>query len=393
MKTRKLGVRGPEVSALGFGCMRLPVTGNRIDRPMASRMLLEAIDSGVNYIDTAFLYHNGESESFIADTITGHLRERVLIADKMPSWLIRKPSDFDRYFNLQRRKLKTDRIEVYLLHGLNARRWKELQSFDVLNWLSRRKESGDINYAGFSFHDNYECFENILDARVWDVCQIQYNFMNTEEQAGRKGLLKAYEQGVGVITMEPLFGGKLVNTPEPVKEVWSGSEHPDWNPAERALRWLWDQKEVGLVLSGMSTLKQVNENIRIASEAETACLSGSEKKLFRKARKAYESLRAVDCSGCGYCSPCPQGVDIPRNFSLYNRAVMYEDSESSRRGYEWMLKSFEIGITEKDNRAVNCISCRECEPRCPQSLKIGSLMPEIAADFSGKKNTAPRFSG
>ena len=385
MKKRKLGLRGPEVSPLGFGCMRLPVISDRIDRPAASAMLLEAIDAGTNYIDTAFLYHDGESETFIADTITGSRRDKVIIADKMPSWLIENSSDLDKYFNIQRRKLKSERIEVYLIHGLNSSRWKKIDETGVLDWFSRKKESGEISYTGFSFHDDYQSFENIIESWNWDVCQIQYNFMNVEYQAGVRGLKKAYEQGIGVIVMEPLFGGKLVHAPRAVKDVWMRSGHPEWTPAERALRWLWDQKEVGMVLSGMSSMEQVKENIKIASDADFEAFTTKEKLLFDDAREAYQSLKAISCTACDYCKPCPHGVDIPWNFELYNRAVMYENLEASRKSYQWMCTSYKIGVSETDKRAIHCVSCGECLPRCPQNLDIAKLMPEVAAVLAGER--------
>ncbi len=387
MKKRKLGHRGPEVSALGFGCMRLPVKGGCINRPAASAMFEKAIDSGVNYFDTAWLYHNGESESFIADTITGSRRDEVIIADKMPSWLIKDSADLDKYFDLQRKKLKSSRIEVYLIHGLNSERWITIQKTGVLDWLARKKETGEIAYTGFSFHDDYSCFETIIDAWDWDICQIQYNFMNTDYQAGIKGLIRAYDRGIGVISMEPLLGGKLVTAPKPVKEVWLKSGHQDWNPVERALRWLWDQKQIGMVLSGMNSMEHVNDNVRIASDAETGAFSVFEKNLYQEARAAYQSLQAINCTACDYCKPCPRGVDIPWNFNLYNRAVMYENLEASRKGYSWMQKSYEMGISKIDTRGIHCISCGDCMPKCPQNLNIASLMPEIAAVLGGEKST------
>ncbi len=387
MKKRKLGLKGPEVSILGFGCMRLPISKGKINRPEAESMLLQAIDAGVNYLDTAWLYHNGESETFIADTITGSRRDEVIIADKMPSWLIEDSADLDKYFDLQRKKLKSSRIEVYLIHGLNLERWNKIQKTGVLDWLTRKKESGEIGYTGFSFHDEYSSFETIIEAWDWDICQIQYNYMNIDDQAGSKGLTLAHKRGVGVIAMEPLLGGKLVTAPKPVKEVWSKSGYPDWNPVERALRWLWDQKQIGMLLSGMSSMAHVKDNVRIASEAEAEVFSALEKDLYKEAKKAYQSLKAINCTACDYCKPCPRGVDIPWNFKLYNRAAMYENLEASRQGYNWMLKSYEMGISKIDTRGIHCISCGDCMPRCPQNLNISSLMPEVAAVLGGEKST------
>lgn len=386
MNRRKLGPRGPEVSALGFGCMRFPTVDGKIDRPASTAMLEKAIDEGVDYLDTAWPYHDGESETFIADAVTGSRRDAVKIASKLPTWLVESTADLDKYFDAQRKRLRSDMIDVYLLHALDTERWKKMQEFGALDWLAKKKESGEIGYAGFSFHDDYACFESIIDAWEWDVCQIQYNFMDVDEQAGTRGLRRAYDKGVGVIVMEPLLGGNLVDAPEPVAEIWNRSAHKEWTPVERALRWAWDQKEVGMILSGMSSMAHVTENLKIASDSTVDELSPAERGLFDEARVAYQGLKAIGCTACDYCKPCPQGVNIPRNFGLFNKASMYANIDAARGQYRWLLTEFEKGLSKNDTRALHCISCGECEPKCPQKLKIGTLMPEVAAFLGGEKS-------
>ncbi len=391
MKTRKIGPKGPEVSALGFGCMRYPVKDGKIDRDLATPMMLEAWKSGVNYWDTAYPYHNGDSEVFLSEVFAAKgapNREDIVLADKMPSWLVKNHDDLDRYFNEQLERLNTNYIDVYLLHTLDKTHWPEMKKAGALEWLADKKERGQIRYAGFSFHDGPEIFSEILQSWDWDVCQIQYNFMDVEEQAGLAGLKLADEKGVGVIVMEPLLGGNLVEAPPVVADIWAKSEKPEWTPVERALRWVWDQKEVGIVLSGMSTIDHVKENCRIAADSAISILSADEKSLFDQARTTYQSLKSIGCTDCKYCLPCPHDVNIPRNFAAYNQAVMYGNLDGARGEYNWMLTSFEKGLEKADPRAVNCISCGECEPKCPQGLEIGRLMPEVDLVLSGEKTPA-----
>ena len=385
MNRRKIGPKGPEVSALGFGCMRFPTHNGKIERKESAAMLHEAIDAGVDYLDTAWPYHDGESESFIADAVTGERRDKIKIADKMPCWLLKEPADMDRFFDEQKRRLKRERIDVYLLHSLDGERWKTVVNLGILDWLAAKKESGEIGYAGFSFHDAYPAFETILGGWDWDVCQIQYNFMDVKEQAGLKGLKLAHEKGIGVIIMEPLLGGNLADPPPPIREIWAKSAHPEWTPVERALRWLWDQREIGIVLSGMSSLSQTRENINIAAEASVGDLNDEERALFDEARNAYRQLKAIGCTECGYCRPCPQGVDIPENFKTFNNAAMFGDIAGARGKYAWMLTSFEKGISKTDSRALHCVSCGECETKCPQKLHISRLMGEVAVFLGGEK--------
>ena len=385
MKYRQLGPKGPMVSALGFGCMRLPTQGGRIDRRQSTAMLYKAIDSGVNYLDTAYPYHGGESETFIGDVVVGRRRENVILADKMPVWLVESASDLDKFFDEQRRRLKSDTIDVYHFHALNAERWEKMRKLGALDWLARKKETGDIRYAGFSFHDDYSAFEAIVNGWDWDVCQIQYNFMDVDDQAGTKGLRLAHSKNIGVIVMEPLLGGNLTTPPRVVQTIWERSTAPNRSPVERALRWVWNHEEVGLVLSGMSALEHVEENLHVASEAVIGELDAVELALYDEVRAAYISLKAIGCTACGYCMPCPEGVDIPSNFRSYNQAATYGNPEGARGQYARMKDLFDRGLSETDTRGINCISCRICEPKCPQGLKIGDLMPEVAAVLGGTK--------
>lgn len=392
MKMRKLGPGGPEVSALGFGVMRMPVTvEGKIDRKTGREMILESWKSGVNYWDTAWPYHGGDSEVFIGELFADPDfpdREEITLASKMPSWLVKETADLEKIFDTQLERLGTDYFDVYLLHALNAGYWKSLKELGALEWLRDKKESGRVKYIGFSFHDGPEAFIDIVEGFEWDVCQIQFNFMDENEQAGRAGLKHAHELGLGVIIMEPLQGGNLVMPPRTVSDVWAKSAHPEWTPVERSLHWIWDQEEVGIILSGMSTMDHVKENCAAASDAVIDAMDDAERNLYPEAREAYFRLKAIGCTACRYCLPCPQDVDIPRNFGTYNQAAMYGNIEGARGSYRWMKSAFDQGLSKEDPRAEHCISCAVCEERCPQSLKIATLMPEVAAVLSGQKEPA-----
>ncbi len=373
MQYRKFGDLNIEVSALGFGAMRLPINGDDssdIDKEKAVDMIRYAVDNGVNYIDTAWPYHQGESERLVAEVLKDGYRNKVYLATKLPMWELEEKSDLDKYFNKQLEKLEVEKIDFYLLHGLNKKRWETIENLDILNWAEEKKNQGKIKYLGFSFHDSYQVFEKILDSYDWDFCQIQYNYLDTEYQAGRKGLKRAYEKGIGVIIMEPLRGGWLAQEPpEEVQELFS-SQNEERTPVEWALHWLWSQKEVSLVLSGMSTMQQVKENLKTADKSEIGYLSKSE---FKMMEKASEKMRGpVTCTRCEYCLPCPEEVNIPQNFHLYNRAKLFD------KGEEMSEKYYEM---DKKARADNCIECGQCEDACPQNLDIIDLLKEVHCFF------------
>ena len=378
MQYRRLGSRVTEdVSALGFGCMRFPTLDSRdqIDRSQADAMLRYAIDHGVNYVDTAWPYHGGKSESMVGEVLAGGYRDKVLLATKMPMWEVKTPADLDDFLDRQLANLQTDRIDFYLLHALNHRHWDIAREVDALQWGERMKEKGKIRYFGFSFHDEFSLFVEILDAGDWDFCQIQYNYMNETVQAGTAGLAYAGSKGIGVVVMEPLLGGALASPPEAVRDVFRAAG--DAGPVEYALRWLWDKDDVGPVLSGMSTMEQVVENVAYASgpcAAQPAgCLSEAERAAFREVKRRYESLRPVPCTTCGYCMPCPHGVDIPGNFTILNDRHMYDQERMARMEYN-------KGMPE-EKRASACVECGECLPKCPQQIEIVDALKRVRAEL------------
>lgn len=370
MQYRKFGKLDWRVSALGFGCMRLPIIGgdsSQIDEPEAIKMLHYAIDHGVNYLDTAYPYHGGNSERLVGKALKGGYRDKVRVATKLPPWHVESPADFDRILNEQLAKLDIDHIDFYLLHSLNRQHWTKIRDMGVLEWAEGAIEDGRIRYLGFSFHDEYKVFKEIVDAYDWTFCQIQYNYMDVKRQAGTRGLKYAAGKGMAVVVMEPLLGGRLVNPPEPVRELWD-SAPVKRSPVEWALTWLWNQPEVSVVLSGMSTMQQVMENVTFADRSGVGVLSDEELALVDKVRARYQELSPIPCTQCRYCMPCPNGVDIPRNFAVFNSGVMYNILDQARRTY---------GRMDEGIRASACVQCRECEPKCPQQIKISEWMPVV----------------
>jgi len=346
--------------------MRLPTLGedaSSIDETLAIRMMRTAFDMGVNYVDTAYPYHGGKSEIVVGKALKNGYREKVKVATKLPPWNVNTPSDLDRVFDEQREKLGVDTIDFYLLHCLNKEFWPKLKGLDIFNWAEKKKTDGDITNFGFSFHDEYGLFEEIiLGYDQWDFCQIQYNYMDTEYQAGKQGLTLAAERGLGVIVMEPLKGGQLsLNPPPPpVADLWDQAEVRR-TPADHALQWLWNQPEVSIVLSGMSTMEQVEQNIISASGSGVGTLTPEEEELVEKARKAFERLIPIPCTACRYCLPCPDNVAIPAILRYYNEATMYGNADAARGGYTWL---------NPDKKADKCIQCGECEEKCPQKIEI-----------------------
>ena len=370
MQYRQFGKLDFRVSALGFGAMRLPIIDDnaaKINEPLATEMLHYAIDHGVNYVDTAYPYHGGNSEGFVGRVLQGGYREKVKLATKLPSWEIKSRQDFDKYLNEQLTRLQSEHIDFYLLHALNKKSWHKLRDLGVLDWAERAIADGRFHYLGFSFHDDYEVFKEIVDAYDWTFCQIQYNYMDVETQAGTKGLQYAASKGMAVVIMEPLLGGRLVNPPQPIQALWDGAPTKR-SPADWALQWLWNQPEVSVVLSGMSTMQQVEENLASASISGVGTLTEADLALIAQVREKYKALCPIPCTRCGYCMPCPNGVDIPRNFEVYNSGVMYDKPEQARNEYRWI---------QEEHRASACIQCRECETKCPQSIPISEWMPVI----------------
>lgn len=368
MRYRTFGRLDWRPSALGLGAMRLPTIGGNsasIDEEHATQMIHYALDHGVNYIDTAYGYHEGESERFLGRVLRGPYRDKARLATKLPCWLVKARSDFDRLFEEQRARLGREAVEFYLLHGLDRETWAQVRDLGVLDWAERAKADGRIGFFGFSFHDEYPVFQEIVDAyEGWDFCQIQYNYMDVDYQAGERGLRYAAERGLGVVVMEPLRGGLLARPPAPVARVFAQSQE-GWTPAEWALHWLWDQPEVSVVLSGMSTLGQVVENVASASCSGPGTLGPRRRAVIDQARNAYRSLRPIPCTGCGYCLPCPAGVAIPQVLDLGNRAVMYCDVDGARLEYLMLAEG---------ERADRCTACGQCEERCPQHIPVSDWL-------------------
>ncbi len=372
MKLRTLGRLDFRPSALGFGVMRLPTHGDdpaNIDAPKAEAMLRHALDHGVNYIDTAYAYHGGASETFLGELLQGPDRDRAKLATKLPPWKVETAEDLDRVFEEQLTRLDRDSVDFYLLHALNEKSWTKLRDLGVLPWAERQMARGRIGHLGFSFHDKLHVFKDIVDAYDgWSLCQIQYNYVDTDYQAGREGLRYAAARGLGVVIMEPLRGGQLAKKPPPqVAALWEATNRP-WSHVAWALHWLWDQPEVSLVLSGMSTLPQVEENVAEAKRSAAGMLTDEERALLGRLREAFRALRPVPCTGCGYCLPCPSGVAIPKVFEQYNNAVVFDDLRRGKLGYRMM---------DASKRADRCTTCRTCEEQCPQGIEISAWMPQI----------------
>ncbi|MFB6291715.1 MAG: aldo/keto reductase [Candidatus Bipolaricaulia bacterium] len=376
MQYRDFGKLDWNSSALGFGAMRLPTKGDdsgNIDEEKAIKMVRYAIDHGVNYIDTAWPYHDGNSEEFVAKVLKDGYREKVRLATKLPSWLIEEPGDMDEYLEKQLDRLEVDQIDYYLLHGLNRERWENYKKVGVREWLDKVQSEGKIGHPGFSFHDDLDLFKEIVDSYDWTFCQIQYNYLDRDFQAGMEGLQYAGSQGLAVVIMEPLRGGKLAaEPPEEIKNILSESEQ-ERGPVSWALNWLWSQPEVSVVLSGMSKMEQVKQNVELASNSRVGKFSERENQVMERAAKKYREISPVGCTGCNYCTPCPNGVQIPTNFQLYNEAEVYGKFEENKERYYEFL--------DEDGRASACVACGECEEACPQNLEIIDLLAETANYF------------
>ena len=380
MLYRKLGKTGWDVSALGFGCMRLPLIKDSneekppIDEEASLEMIQYAIDRGVNYFDTAYPYLGGRSEPFTGRALKPY-RDRIRLATKLPVWLVEKPADCDRILNEQLERLDTEFLDVYLLHSLNRSAWSKMKELDILGFMDRIRSDGRTVQMGFSFHADVEIFKEIVDAYDWDLCQIQYNFFDEHFQAGREGLDYAAAKGMGVVIMEPLRGGRLTdNVPPAVQKLWDSSPRQR-TPAEWGLRWVWNHPQVSTVLSGMSTMAQVEENIRIAGEAVPGALTESDLNLIGRVAEEYRARIRVPCTACGYCLPCPNGVNIPLNFRLYNDVFMFDEAERSAKQYHHSISP--------EARASNCVECGQCVELCPQAIDIPEELKRVDEYFEG----------
>lgn len=374
MKYRQLN--GTKVSQLGFGCMRFPVIGGdngKIDEPRAIKMLRYGIDQGVNYIDTAYPYHKGTSEEFVGRALQDGYRERINLATKSPTWLIKSYEDFDKYLNKQLDNLQTDHIDFYLMHTLDEDKWENLKKCDVFKFLDAVKKDGRVKNIGFSFHDNVKLFKEIIDSYDWDFCQMQFNYLDGEYQAGLEGLRYAGDKGIGVIVMEPLRGGKLVNNlPDEIKDKFKAYDE-NRSLASWGLRYVWNFPEVKVVLSGMSELEHVEDNLKTADVAQADGLTDEEKGLINKASDILHSKILVDCTACKYCMPCPHGVNIPENFEILNNASLFDDDEAGKRAYKNSLSD--------EEKASSCVECGKCEKACPQHIEIRKMLKVVREKF------------
>jgi predicted aldo/keto reductase-like oxidoreductase len=378
MLYRKMNNKAPDLSILGFGCMRLPTKEDgKIDEDHATKMLRYAIDHGVNYVDTAYPYHGGESEPFVGRALSGGYREKVHIATKLPSWLITSRKDMDKYLDEQLVRLKTDHIDFYLVHGLNTGFWENLSGLGITDFLNDAIADGRIRHAGFSFHDNVALFKKIVDAYDWTFAQIQYNFMDDHYQAGTEGLRYAAKKGLGIVVMEPVRGGLLARDLKGVREIWqkANTQQP---PAAWALRWVWNHPEVTVVLSGMSAMEQVRQNVALADAGQAGSLTKAELTLYAKVKKELEKRVAIPCTGCKYCVPCPHGVAIPECFEEFNRGHIYDAKEQATQHYMMICGGF---FDNQPHFASVCEECGECEEKCPQSLPIRENLKKVAEYF------------
>lgn len=368
---------GNDISILGYGCMRFTQSGGKIDMEKAEKEVMTALQAGVNYYDTAYVYPG--SETALGQILAkNQIREKVNIATKLPHYLIKNAESMEKYFAEQLKRLQTDYVDYYLMHMLtDVQTWNRLKDLGILEWLEEKKQSGAVRQVGFSYHGNSDMFCQLVDAYDWDFCQIQYNYMDEHSQAGRKGLQYANKKGIPVIIMEPLRGGKLVNRlPEEAVRIFN--DYPvKYTPAQWALRWLWNQPEVTCVLSGMNSMEMVEDNINTASSVEVGEMGEAEEKMLQEVVKAINAKMKVGCTGCGYCMPCPRNVDIPGTFASYNR--YYTENKMTA----WREHIMCTAMRKNSSAASNCIECGKCEKHCPQHIEIRKELKNARKKLEG----------
>lgn len=368
---------GNNLSILGYGCMRFSRTGGKIDIDKAEQEIMAAFRGGVNYYDTAYVYSG--SEAALGEILErNRIRGQVAIATKLPHYLIKTADSMEKYFREQLKRLRTDYVDYYLMHMLtDVKTWERLKGLGIVEWLEQKKKSGEIRQAGFSYHGNADMFCRLVDAYDWDFCQIQYNYMDENTQAGRRGLQYAAAKGLPVIIMEPLRGGKLVNNlPKEARALFEN--YPvKRSPAEWAFRWLWNQAEVTCVLSGMNSTEMVEQNVETASGAFAGELGTDEEEMLRKVVQAINARMKVGCTGCGYCMPCPRNVDIPGTFASYNRRY------SEGKGAAFMEHFMCTALRGTSAAAANCIECGKCEQHCPQHIEIRKELKNARRQLEG----------
>lgn len=367
---------GADISLLGYGCMRFTRKGVSIDTDKAEAEVMEAIRLGVNYFDTAYIYPG--SEAALGEILEkNQCRSQVKIATKLPHYLIKSAAGAEKLFQEQLKRLRTDHVDYYLMHMLgDVQTWEKLKNLGIPDWIEEKLAAGQIGSIGFSYHGSARTFKELVDAYSWDFCQIQYNYMDETSQAGREGLLYAHDKGLPVIIMEPLRGGKLVKLlPAAAKEIFHRDDKGR-TPAEMAFRWLYDQPQVTCVLSGMNSLQMVRENAATASKSPAGCIDRDDRALIERVKAEIAKTTKVGCTGCGYCMPCPQGVDIPGAFRCYN-AIYEEGRRAGRHDYIF------TAMRKKPAAASQCIGCRKCEQHCPQGISICKELKNAAKELEG----------
>ncbi|MBB6401886.1 hypothetical protein HNP92_001191 [Methanococcus maripaludis] len=379
MQYREIKKTGDKISALGFGAMRLPTKNGSIDKERAKKQIYYAIDNGVNFIDTAYPYHGGASESFLGEILSENYRNKIKLSTKLPQWQVKKYEDMEMYLDTQLKKLNTDIIDYYFIHSLSKDSWAKMKDLGVLKFLEEAKKSGKIKYACFSYHDNTETFKEIIDAYDWDACLIQYNYLDEQNQAGTQGLNYAASKGIGVFIMEPLRGGNLSKkVPKEAKEIFNSYEIKR-TPADWALRWVLNHPEVTCVLSGMNEESHVKENLKVASETTPDSLSNEELEIYDNVKDVYRKLMKINCTGCGYCMPCSFGVDIPACFSMYNEKSIFNDKKT---GFLYLARLGGV-MGGEESHAGLCTNCGKCVKACPQNLDIPVLLKDVSNELGG----------
>lgn len=372
MEYRQMDNLGVAPSLLGFGCMRFPkLEDGSIDELEAERMIEKALSSGITYIDTAYPYHDGESEPFLGKVLKKYKRDSFYLATKLPVWKVNSQEEAKELFGEQLERLQVEYIDFYLFHAMDKERWDKVLSLNLIPYFEQLQKDGKIKHLGFSFHDEYEVFEEMINYRKWDFCQIQYNYMDTEFQAGRKGYELTVKSGVPLVIMEPIKGGSLAILPEDIEEMYKESD-PDTSIASWALRWVASHPNVKVILSGMSTYDQLLDNVQTFDKFKP--LDNKEQSIVEKVANTVKSRTRNGCTNCRYCMPCPFGVDIPHNFAIWNQLAMYGNEESAKHNYFLNM--------EESARADMCQSCGACEEECPQSIKIIGDLKQIVGEFS-----------
>lgn len=396
MNNRTMGSLPWKVSPLGFGCMRLPTTGiiPRVDERKAVEIIRYGIDRGINYVDTAWMYHMGQSEKMLGRALEGGYRDKVKLVTKLPMIFVRKTEDFSRYLDEQLQRLRTDYLDIYLFHMLNQSNFDKMKRFDLLAKMEKARNQGKLRHIGFSFHDTLPVFKEIIDYYPWEMTQIQYNYMDTGVQATTEGLEYAHKKGIAVVIMEPLKGGQLANPPAEARAIIDAAPVKR-APVDWALQFLWNRPEVATVLSGMGSMKMVEENCNSAEHSGIGSLSEAENGVINTLAETYRKKIIVPCTSCHYCMPCPSGVNIPQNFALLNNRSFLRVGKFSGKIVQWMVtrtyrrlakNGRQLRDNKENGRASLCTRCNACIPKCPQKIAIPQELEKVVAVFEkGKK--------